>query len=89
VRLLLIMPDHLITRRLDDDLLRQMERIDLGGFPKAELARIVREYGIRSGWKADVTRRAASFAHDMAGDQVAPEILSEIDNLVLLFGVRR
>jgi len=55
----------------------------------AELARIVREYGIRSGWQADVTRRAASFAHDMAGDQVAPEILGKIDNLVLLFGARR
>jgi hypothetical protein len=89
VRLLLIMPDHMVTRRLDDDLLPQMARIDLGGFPKAELARIVREYGIRSGWQADVTQRAASFAHDMAGDQVAPEILGKIDNLVLLFGARR
>jgi hypothetical protein len=85
VRLVLIMPEKLVGERLDRDLLPQMERIDLGGFPKAELGRIVREYGIRSNWQASVTQLAVSFAHGMAGDHVAPEILGEIDNLVLLF----
>ncbi|GAA4161724.1 hypothetical protein GCM10022251_41690 [Phytohabitans flavus] len=78
VRLLLILPDHVLARRIQDDELPRMQRIGLGGFPKAELPRIVREYGIRNKWEDDDTKAFVGLVQQVAGSGIAPEALKQM-----------
>jgi hypothetical protein len=88
IRLLLIMPDDLVEKRLDEDLVPQLERIEVGGFPKAELLRIMREYGVRSDWPLAVTTYAYQLVHEISGDFVMPATLGEIAKTVRMARTR-
>jgi len=85
VRLLLIVPDDLATRLVTDTDTVLMERVVVGGFESANIGRLIREYGVRSGWARAETQRFEQFMANRSG-VIKPRTFEHFDQWLRLIG---
>lgn len=85
VRLLLIVPDDLASRLVTDSDTVLMERVEVDGFDSANIGRLIREYGVRSGWAREETQRIEQYMANRSG-LIKPRIFGQFEQLLRLIG---
>ncbi|MGH3927153.1 MAG: hypothetical protein ACRDTT_30515, partial [Pseudonocardiaceae bacterium] len=85
VRLLLIVPDDLASRLVTDSDTVLMERVEVDGFDSANIGRLIREYGVRSGWTRAETQRIEQFMANRSG-LIKPKFFGQFEQLLRLIG---